>query len=80
MKMILAVAALATMIASPVLAQSSARRALALGNAAPVADSLGRLRLATNPAYDVYEGGQYIGSDPDPNVRLALRRDYNSHD
>lgn len=65
MRMFFAVAALATMIASPVFAQSPARRA-----PAPV----------TNPAYDVYEGGLYIGSDPDLNVRLALRRDYNSHD
>jgi hypothetical protein len=27
----------------------------------------------------VYEGGQYIGRDPDPNVRLQLRRDW-THD
>jgi hypothetical protein len=27
----------------------------------------------------VYEGGQYIGRDPDPNVRLELRRDW-THD
>jgi hypothetical protein len=27
----------------------------------------------------VYESGQYIGRDPDPNVRLELRRDW-THD
>jgi hypothetical protein len=29
-------------------------------------------------AEDVYVGGQRIGSDPDPNVRLQLRRDHGS--
>jgi hypothetical protein len=28
--------------------------------------------------YVVIEGGQVIGADPDPNVRLELRRDYES--
>jgi hypothetical protein len=27
----------------------------------------------------VYENGQYVGRDPDPNVRLELRRDW-THD
>jgi len=27
----------------------------------------------------VYEGGQYVGRDPDPNVRLQLRREW-THD
>jgi|SRR5689334_12974173 hypothetical protein len=27
----------------------------------------------------VYESGQYVGRDPDPNVRLELRRDW-AHD
>ena len=29
-----------------------------------------------NPAWDVYRmNGEYVGSDPDPNVRLMLRKD-----
>lgn len=31
---------------------------------------------SVNPAYDVYDGGQYVGSDPDPNVRQQLRREH----
>jgi len=32
--------------------------------------------LEPNGSDVVYEGGQYIGQDPDPNVRLQLRRDW----
>jgi hypothetical protein len=32
--------------------------------------------LSPNDPYTVYEGGQYVGRDPDPNVRLQLRRDW----
>ena len=35
--------------------------------------------LSPNDPDTVYEGGQYIGRDPDPNVRLQLRRDW-THD
>ncbi len=65
MKMLFAVAALASMIAASTFAQAAPRRA-----AVP----------AVNPSIQVWEGGQYVGSDPDPNVRLMLRRDYDSHD
>jgi len=27
-----------------------------------------------NPAFDVYTGGRYVGSDPDALVRLQLKR------
>jgi hypothetical protein len=30
-----------------------------------------------NPAWDVYDNGHYVGSDPDPNVRMQLRVDPN---
>jgi hypothetical protein len=30
-----------------------------------------------NPAWDVYDtSGQYVGSDPDPNVRMQLQSDH----
>jgi hypothetical protein len=35
--------------------------------------------LSPNDPDTVYEAGQYIGRDPDPNVRLQLRRDW-THD
>jgi len=35
--------------------------------------------LSPNDPDTVYEGGQYVGRDPDPNVRLQLRRDW-THD
>jgi hypothetical protein len=89
-KMLAAAAALATMIASPTLAQTvnqppaGARQAPdeSFGQARqPRTPSVtediqtdGR-RRSTNPANDVYLGGRYLGSDPDPTVRLDLRRD-----
>ncbi len=33
----------------------------------------------SNDSDTVYESGQYVGRDPDPNVRLELRRDW-THD
>ena len=33
---------------------------------------------STNPAFDAYNGGKYVGSDPDPRVRAELIRDGNS--
>ncbi|HZP70890.1 MAG TPA: hypothetical protein VFB29_13170 [Pseudolabrys sp.] len=35
--------------------------------------------VSPNDPDAVYEAGQYIGRDPDPNVRLQLRRDW-THD
>jgi hypothetical protein len=31
---------------------------------------------SSNPAFDVYVNGEYIGSDPDPNIRAQLRRSH----
>jgi hypothetical protein len=90
-KMLAAAAALATMIASPTWAQTvnqlppGARQAPdeTFGQARPrrampsVTEDIqtdGRGR-STNPANDVYLGDRYLGSDPDPSVRLELRRD-----
>jgi hypothetical protein len=30
---------------------------------------------STNPAFDVYNGGKYLGSDPDSRVRAEILRD-----
>ena len=32
-------------------------------------------RHSPNPAWDVYVGGKYVGSDPDPMIRHQLRRE-----
>jgi hypothetical protein len=55
MKTLIAFAALATVIATPALAQQAMR----------------------NTPNAVYSGGEYLGADPDPNIRFELRRDQN---
>jgi hypothetical protein len=63
-KMLIAAAVIGTAIASPALAQTSRS----------YSDFDQPRQHSVNPRYDVYEGGQYLGSDPDPNIRLQLRR------
>jgi len=72
MKKLILGAALAVMAASPVLAQGAyaPHRATRFDNIraqAPMADNT-----------SVYVDGQYVGMDPDPNVRLQLQKDYTS--
>lgn len=31
---------------------------------------------SSNPEYDVYVNGVYVGSDPDPRIRSSLRREW----
>lgn len=58
-KMLVAAAVLSTALASPALAQTTPQQ---------------RGQHSVNPSYDVYVNGQYVGSDPDPNIRLQLQR------
>jgi hypothetical protein len=51
---------IATVIASPALAQRQR---------APQ-----QRQQSSNSAHDVYVGGQYVGTDPDPNIRAQLQR------
>ena len=82
MKMIIATAALVTLIAAPALAQNPrhhvANRASAAAQAsqtAPFGRSEGRTH-STNASHDVYDvSGRYVGSDPDARVRTDLLRD-----
>ena len=53
---------------------SAPERAMARG-----ARSARAQALSPNDPDAVYESGQYVGRDPDPNVRLELRRDW-THD
>lgn len=80
MKTIIATAVLAAVIASPALAQTTRRAPAQPSMQEP---SYGRVEAqprAANPANDVYEGGRYLGSDPDPNVRLQLHLDAEHRD
>jgi hypothetical protein len=58
LKMLIGMAVLATAIASPALAQSGDQHR----------------QHSSNPAFDVYDNGRYIGSDPDPNIRVQMQR------
>jgi hypothetical protein len=87
MKMFLATAALVTLIASPVLAQSVDKQTnvRARAQTTQTAPQFGRMetgqRHSTSPAYDVYDGaGHYVGSDPDPRIRQNLLNDNSSSD
>ena len=80
-KTIIATAALAAVVASPAQAQT-ARRAPAQ-QSSQYEQSYGRTEgqpRAANPGTDVYDGGRYLGRDPDPNVRLQLRLDAEHRD
>jgi hypothetical protein len=58
LKMLIGTAALAAAIASPALAQSQDQHR----------------QHSSNPAFDVYDNGRYVGSDPDPNIRVQMQR------
>jgi hypothetical protein len=57
-KGLVAAAVIATVLASPALAQRAQQQR----------------QHSPTPAYDVYVGGQYVGSDPDPNIRAQMQR------
>jgi hypothetical protein len=81
-KTIIATAALAAVVASPALAQTS-RRATGQQPSVQSDQSYGRVEAqprSGSPANDVYEGGRYLGADPDPNVRLQMRLDAEHRD
>jgi outer membrane lipoprotein-sorting protein len=84
---LLAALALATLVASPALAQDPPTRAKARNaHATPAAGTYNqygrtesRSRHSTNPAHDVYlPNGFYVGSDPDSRIRSELLRDSSS--
>jgi hypothetical protein len=87
MKMLLATAALVTLIASPVLAQSVNTKQTHVRANSPAVQTMqfGRTengqRHSTNPTFDVYDtAGHYVGSDPDPRIRQELLNDQGSSD
>ena len=83
MKTLLAAAALAAIIASPAFAQTGTaarpggRASLAVRPAGRPRRGSAALGVQGNPVYD---NNHYLGADPDPNVRLDLRRDFEGRD
>ena len=65
-KGLVAAAVIAIVIASPALGQRSPQQRQQ--------SATQQRQHSPNPAYDVYVGGQYVGSDPDPNIRALMQR------
>jgi hypothetical protein len=83
MKTLVATVALAAVIASPAFAQTRRAPAAVQQYPSQVDQTYGRSENSPrsgNQANSVYENGQYLGADPDPNVRLELRRDFEHRD
>ena len=74
MKKLVLAAALATLVATPALAQYqySAPRHVGMGRLADIRAQA----LPTAGSNTVIVDGQYAGADPDANVRLQLQRDF----
>jgi opacity protein-like surface antigen len=83
MKSLVAVVALAAVVATPALAQTASRRGQLQPGQAQYNGSYERSdgqRHSSVPSNDVYENGRYVGSDPDPTVRLEMQRDNHQGD
>jgi hypothetical protein len=79
MKRVLLLTAAATLLAFPVFAQTQGSDQSKSKVQAPAGQTTGqgqKAAPAARGANDVYCGGQYLGSDPDPKVRLQILRDY----
>jgi hypothetical protein len=86
---ILACAAIAALIATPAGAQSPRENGTAFSSYAQGSSKAKTTKPkrsvrttvthlsphSTNPEYDVYVRGEYVGSDPDPRIRWSLRRE-----
>jgi hypothetical protein len=68
-KRLLLIASAAALLAAPVFAQTQ-RPAQAPGHATQ------QKAPAVKGPNDVWCGGVYLGSDPDPNIRLQILKDY----
>ena len=79
MKTLSARAALAAVIAAPALPLTAQRRPAVQPSITQV-DQYGRTEVQRRGTIAVYEGNQYLGADPDPNIRLNLRMDYEHRD
>jgi hypothetical protein len=91
MRVILAVVITTSLIAAPAAAQyglspgystPSAKQLKAKSKKSKATSSYAQQyqgsRRSSNPAYDVYVNGEYVGSDPDPRVRATLAQEWRS--
>jgi hypothetical protein len=86
MKILIATTALAVFIAAPAFAPGQQAQAQTYSKEQTVKKKAHKARAeqrvirrspySTNPEYDVYVNGVYVGSDPDPRVRWTLKREY----
>ena len=84
MKIVVAAAALAAFVASPwalpstASAQTPAAKQTAgkkKATVTPKPKAQAYSPYSSNPEYDVYVNGEYVGSDPDPRIRSTIRRE-----
>ena len=73
MKKLVIAFVMATLVASPAFAKK--RHAISPEAAAAQAYAPNDSDISTVDSYTVIVNGQIVGRDPDPNVRLMLRRD-----
>ena len=73
MKKLVIAFVMATLVASPAFAKK--RHAISPEAAAAQAYASSDSDISTVDSYTVIVNGQIVGRDPDPNVRLMLRRD-----
>lgn len=59
---------------TPAVKQPAAKKPV---TATPAAKVGGHSPYSSNPEYDVYVNGEYVGSDPDPRIRASLRKEWN---
>jgi hypothetical protein len=76
-KMLMAATVLGATLASPAVTQAATLRDHVQAVSAQLDDiSSGEPPRSTKRSYDIYQSGQYVGSNPDPNIRLQLQREY----
>jgi hypothetical protein len=63
-------------VCTAVVVAAIASSALAPAASAAVYGQPSNHQHSSNPAFDIYVNGEYIGSDPDPNIRAQLRRSH----
>lgn len=58
---------------TPTVKQATAKKK---ATATPAAKVPSYSPYSSNPEYDVYVNGEYVGSDPDPRIRWSLRKEW----
>jgi hypothetical protein len=76
-KTLMAATVLCATFASPAVTQAATPRDHIQAVSSQLDDiGQGEQPRSTKRSYDIYQSGQYVGSNPDPNIRLQLQREY----